>query len=430
MLKNKVLQSTIGLGLAFLALTACSAQNNQLDAPINDTVTAVEEEPSQAAEVETPEKADEIPPAQENNMPVLAWFGYVSGSANPEFTNKLVLMPEGSGEINLRGSTAKLEKEIDALRYQEEPGKYAHFWGSLICAENESRNCHLQVSRLRYGANATDPEPIQAWEGSLSTASFNSGDSIVFTLNGTYPIQYSVHSYDADILAQLESLRQSVNLVRISGDLLTGISDVNGSRIQVNQIEVLQGNSDAGPQAAAAQVNPAADWQTYASKAHLYSLSYPSGAVLHQEEIVKFPSDELPEGKTPDEYMQQLRQELGDGLCLYLENGLSYLYLSAPANQGFNYVNCTLRNFPPEGEVSSSTQEILIEGKACTASVSEVRGENDTLEEHYEVLRLMLEDGTLFEFGSLPRSDASFEDYQMKGRDSILQIVSTYTSLK
>ena len=432
MFKNKKILVCLCLGIFCFYLTACTAVKDQKPETTETNVELVNHETH--PEIETlpmEDTKEETRSAEETNTQVFAWFGYVTGKEDGEFNNYLVLMPEGSGEVGLKGDTTEIEKEINSLCDKEEPEKYAHFWGRLLCDSVETSSCLMEVSRLRYGASATDPEPIQDWEGSLAAATFNSGDSTVFILKGNYPIQYSVHSNDPDILTQLESLPSGGNLVRISGDLLTGIPDVNGSRIQVNQLEVLeQIDSNTIQNSETAGFNPHTDWQKYTSKTYLYTFEYPPNAVLRQEEIAKFASEDLPEGKTPEEYLQYLHQEYGEGICVYLEYTLGYAYISAPANEDFKYVNCTLRNFPPEGEVISGTAEIKIADKTYTAAVTEVIGNSDSLEAHYEVYRLTLEDGTLIEFGSLPRQDANFEDYTMKGRDTILEIIQTYRSFE
>ena len=50
----------------------------------------------------------------------------------------------------------------------------------------------------------------------------------------------------------------------------------------------------------------------------------------------------------------------------------------------------------------------------------------ETLDRHSEAFRIELEDGTTINFGALPREDATYEDYLMKTKEILLQILATY----
>jgi hypothetical protein len=43
---------------------------------------------------------------------------------------------------------------------------------------------------------------------------------------------------------------------------------------------------------------------------------------------------------------------------------------------------------------------------------------------------LVLDDGTRIFFGSVPRTDATWDDYLMKTRETLLAVVSTYQAEK
>jgi len=57
-----------------------------------------------------------------------------------------------------------------------------------------------------------------------------------------------------------------------------------------------------------------------------------------------------------------------------------------------------------------------------------VRGE--TLDMHYELNTLVLEDKTRIFFGSVPRTDATYDDYLMKTRETLLSVIWTYQTIK
>jgi hypothetical protein len=51
-----------------------------------------------------------------------------------QFDDYLVLLPEEARRaVGIEGADEAVESEIVALRDKGEPGKYAHFWGTLNC---------------------------------------------------------------------------------------------------------------------------------------------------------------------------------------------------------------------------------------------------------------------------------------------------------
>jgi len=91
----------------------------------------------------------------------------VSNPPGAQFDDALVLLPEGTGRVGIAGSTSELEAEIVALRDKSGPGSQAHFWGTLTCNVPDVGGCQLLVTRPRYGASNTAPEPVEGWMGTL-----------------------------------------------------------------------------------------------------------------------------------------------------------------------------------------------------------------------------------------------------------------------
>jgi len=171
---------------------------------------------------------------------VAGWLGSVrTVTEDDTYDDALVLWPEDIGEIGLTGVNPTVEDDIIALRDVEPPGKYAHFWGTLTCEGEDVGGCQLVVDRIRVGATQTSGDRVENWEGTIETEEFNGGPSPTFVLSGSFPMLFSIHSNDAELLALIESLQGTGALVRVSGELLTGIPDVNGARIQAEQIELI-----------------------------------------------------------------------------------------------------------------------------------------------------------------------------------------------
>ena len=414
--KNKI--TFITAVLISLLISACSVQ------PETSTPKAVE--PETVAQ-ENPTELPTEPPLVEAQaiepVPVAGWLGKViSAPEGVNYEDILVLSPETVGELGIMGANKDMEAQILVLRDKPEPGQYAHFWGSLVCGVEDHNGCRVVVDRLRVGATATDPEPVENWQGILIPAEFNSGDSTVFILKGSYAMWYSIHSNDPAVLQQILDLRGTDQVVTVSGELITGIPDVNGSRIQASQSN-LTGVAQAIDQSNTASQNPRADWQFYQDPGGKYTFRFPPTADIIVHGIDGFPTNELPDGMTPDEYMQQLRAQHPDPLCVEVLYALGYFTINSPENAERQYTPCG-RTGVGAGETQAKSQTISIAGKEYTAEGFEFLGGGDSLDSHNETLHVMLENGLRIEFGALPRIDATWQDYLMKGKPLILDILA------
>jgi len=171
--------------------------------------------------------------------PVTGWFGYVvSTPFGAQFDDYLVLLPEGAGQVGIEGATEALEAEIVALRDKPEPGKMAHFWGTLSCEVLDYGACQLLITRLRYGPVATEPESVKAWQGTLVSNPPGAQFDDDFVLSGSFPVAYGMHSLDPQLQAELEALQDTGTPFRVWGTLRTGVPDSFGSQIQVTRIEI------------------------------------------------------------------------------------------------------------------------------------------------------------------------------------------------
>jgi hypothetical protein len=155
-----------------------------------------------------------------------------------QFDDMVVLSPQGTGEFGLSGATPEIEAEIHSLRDSEGPNEYIHFWGTLLCGIDDYNNCQLVVERMQYGANYSE-EDIADWFGTIKSSTFNDGQSYVFELLNYFPIWYSIHASQNEILqAEIDRFLKTGDIVEISGELMVGVPDVNGTRIEISSIEV------------------------------------------------------------------------------------------------------------------------------------------------------------------------------------------------
>ena len=70
------------------------------------------------------------------------------------------------------------------------------------------------------------------------TSTFNGGLSFVFELLEAYPMWYSIHASQNEVLqAQIAHFAETGKVVEVSGKLMVGVPDVNGTRIEITSIE-------------------------------------------------------------------------------------------------------------------------------------------------------------------------------------------------
>lgn len=233
---------------------------------------------------------------------------------------------------------------------------------------------------------------------------------------------YSIHSNDPAVLQQILDLRGTDQVVTVSGELITGVPDVNGSRIQTSQI-TLTGEAQAATAPNSANQDPRADWQLYQDPGGKYAFRFPPTADIIVHGIEGFPTDELPDGMTPDAYMLQLHGQHPDPLCVEVLSTLGYFTINSPENAERQYTPCG-RTGVGAGETQVKSQLISITGKDYTAEGFEFLGGGDSLDSHNETLHVILDNGLRVEYGALPRIDATWQDYLMKGKPLILEILA------
>jgi hypothetical protein len=201
---------------------------------ILESFVRIETTGSPPEEVSIPE-TDDDPPV---STTVVAWLGHIASlPEGSQFDDMVLLSPEGMGEFGLKGTTPEIEVEIHVLRDAQGPNEFAHFWGVLSCGIEDYNNCQLSVDRLQYGPNFSEEE-ISDWFGTIRKSTFNQGESYVFELLSEFPMWYSINaSQDEALRAQIDHYYQTGEVVEVSGKLMVGVPDVNGTRIEISSIE-------------------------------------------------------------------------------------------------------------------------------------------------------------------------------------------------
>jgi hypothetical protein len=211
--------------------------------------------------------------------PVVAWYGYVASvPEGGQFDDCLVLSPEEARRaVGIEGVDEEVEAEIVALRGQEEPGKYAHFWGTLVCDVLDYAGCQVRVAKLRLEGPGPffGPDPVDGWEGTIVSGPAgprSGGDDYLIVIVDGIPIEYGIDSQDEAVAATIDSLRDSGAVVRVWGELSAGVIDWNGTQILVERLETVL----AGPAGLAGYEG----WGTYTNEAFGYTLRYPAESTV------------------------------------------------------------------------------------------------------------------------------------------------------
>jgi hypothetical protein len=216
--------------------------------------------------------------------------------------------------------------------------------------------------------------------------------------------------------------------VQVYGELLTGVPDVNGTRIEADVIGVIQQGRITPEPLPETMVDPTEGWQTFVNERYDYQFKYPLEAQIGFFGPTGFETDELPEGMTPDQYIDQLLKQYTNQLCVEVKYGLGYVMISAPPNQEKMYTSCG-RTGVGAAEIIEKVENVKIGGVVYQANGWEVRSAGETLDMHNEFFRVQLEDGTVFEYGASPHGEATYDDYLMKTKEILLRILDGYESL-
>ena len=437
----------LGITVLILATIACGSVQVGVITPTpegNTQPVSEQQEPEQ--EVAAIDQVDSLPeeplateteeevPIAPTTIDVTAWLGHIASlPEGSQYDDMVVLSPEGTGEFGLTGATPEIEAEIRSLRDAEGPNEFVHLWGTLSCDIDDYNGCQLMVDQTQYGANYSEEE-IVGWVGTITSGTMQGESSHVFELSGEYPMWYSIHaSQDQTLQAQIESLRDTGAVVQVSGKLLVGFPDVNGTRIEVSELTVIEAGTQEQP--APETFDPTVDWLVFISDRYDYKIKYLQEATLTLQGPVSFSAEDQPEDMTAEQYMDSLMKEYTNQLCVKIEYSLGWIYIAAPPNKEKMMNPCGPTGLGA-GEIIDKTETISIGDQLYQTTGVEFKYQmidsdgnpftGETLDLHGEMFRVELEDGTVIRFGSTPRDDATYEDYIMKTKDMLLQILTTY----
>ncbi len=98
------------------------------------------------------------------------------------------------------------------------------------------------------------------------------------------------------------------------------------------------GEAPAATEPAAEAVHfPPPGWLTYSNQMLGYAFDYPPEAELVTAGVTGYPTDELPPGLEPGQYIPTLEAAYPEALCTGIRFGTAYLYVGAPEERGGRY---------------------------------------------------------------------------------------------
>lgn len=168
-------------------------------------------------------------------------------------------------------------------------------------------------------------------------------------------------------------------------------------------------------------------WLTYHNAMVGYSFDYPPDATLRTSGVTGYPTEELPAGLDPGQYIATLEATYTEALCAGIDLPAAFFVLQAPDDEGGRYGGpCGITGI---GVYDIQTEEtaITLAGESLmlrTTRVYEVG--TDTLVNEFAMVQLP--DGTRFSFGSTwEMHGLTYDDY-LADRAVILQVMGSYRS--
>lgn len=169
-------------------------------------------------------------------------------------------------------------------------------------------------------------------------------------------------------------------------------------------------------------------WLTFTNDSYGYQINYPPDAQVEWSGITGYPTDEMPQGMDPGQYMEQLEQQYGEQLCVTIIYSLGYIHILPDWENSVKYNVCG-RTGVGAGEMLDKSEVLTIDGETYTVDGFEWLGGGENLSMHNETMVVILNNGTRIEYGARPVEDASFEDYLLNTRPTLLTMVQSFSSL-
>jgi len=166
-------------------------------------------------------------------------------------------------------------------------------------------------------------------------------------------------------------------------------------------------------------------WLTYHNAMVGYSFDYPPEAALSTSGVTGYPSEELPAGLGPGQYIATLEATYAEALCAGIELPSASFVLWAPDDKGGRYGGpCGVTGIGVF-DIRAEHSPITIDGEALSLKTTRLyEVGTDTLVDEFGTVSLS--DGTRFTFVShWQEHGLTYEDF-LADRALILQVIGSY----
>jgi hypothetical protein len=165
----------------------------------------------------------------------------------------------------------------------------------------------------------------------------------------------------------------------------------------------------------------------YTDDVFSYRICCPEEATLSQRGISSVPTDEVPQGMTASEYVDQTQAQYGERLCIGIRYGPGYVNVAASPNSEFHYAICG-RTGVGTGTLNYGSETVDVQGMSYTAARFEFVCDtvpSELLDCHNETYVLHLPDNTRIECGAAASDTSTYADHLSATKDVLLQIVES-----
>lgn len=142
-------------------------------------------------------------------------------------------VPPGAG---IRGSDGATTNLLNALA---NTGDEVLVWGELTCGVVDYGDCRIDAAAIKRAGDdtPTTSSPVVGWSGFIFEDEGQAED--LFQLDGIFPVQYGVAGGTLDVELQLREALEGGQHVRIWGELVAPVDDVNSTRISVERVSLV-----------------------------------------------------------------------------------------------------------------------------------------------------------------------------------------------
>nr|MBC7244470.1 hypothetical protein [Chloroflexota bacterium] len=167
------------------------------------------------------------------------WEGKIISIPAAEYDDCFILAGDFPVRYGIDSSDAALDAQLQNLR---DTGTAIRVWGQLTCGITDVNRSQIQVTAIEVLGGSQQPTPsamvAEGWVGKI--IALDPGTQYDDCFQRDDGQRYGIEAKDAKLAARLEALRTEGIKVSIWGQIFYNVSDVEGRRILVTEIEPVE----------------------------------------------------------------------------------------------------------------------------------------------------------------------------------------------